>query len=189
MKKITVSFILCAALMLSACTVNINTSESETEKTKDTSETSETVETTTEETQDTETQATDSQASEISAANVVCQWRDEALKVITDYEWYANEDGPSESQVMFYTDARVTDFSFYEIRNISVDDSGKFIFDEMEIFTQPELVPENGLLVNIYFAGDLPEYAFSYVDVDGTTKTYLISQSGNDGSIVTEAYN
>ena len=61
---------------------------------------------------------------------------------------------------------------------------GKLTFDEIEAFSVPELNPDKGLLVNIYFVGDLPEYAISYVDQDGTTKKFIITVSGEDGSIL-----
>ncbi|SCW70646.1 hypothetical protein SAMN02910456_02703 [Ruminococcaceae bacterium YRB3002] len=188
MKRSVIALILVSSIMMSACTVNINTNTDftvETGKTEDTTEVSETTTGTTPSSTSFESDPTESYETEF--ANVVCEWRDDALKKVKDYEWYANEDGPSDSQVMFYTDKKVTDLKFIELRNVQADESG-LSFTEMEVFTQPELVPDKGLLVNISFVGDLPEYAFSYVDTDGTVRKYMLSVSGNDGSIFVQEF-
>ena len=170
LKKSVIALVLVSAMMVSACKVNVDTNISVETSYKDNTAT-----------------ASDESSSEAdpaaNSANVVCKWRDQALKEVPEYEWYATEDGPSDSQVMFYTDAKVTDFKFLHLNNVDYAD-GKLTFDEIEAFSVPELNPDKGLLVNIFFVGDLPEYAISYVDQDGTTKKFIITVSGEDGSIL-----
>ena len=49
---------------------------------------------------------------------------------------------------------------------------------------QDELTLENPAAVEMLFVGDMPEWAISYTDADGTTRFFIVELSGRDGSIV-----
>ena len=51
------------------------------------------------------------------------------------------------------------------------------------LYTQPELTPELPLVAELTFPGDLPAFAICYTDPAGSTRFFVLSQSGFDGSL------
>lgn len=172
-------------LALAACSVEVNnkeTDKSEVSK-EETTEASEEIDT-----EDTSETSASETTAEIAETNVICAWKDYAIDTlgIKDYiNLFTWDGGPEDTQVMIYPDGDITNFSFYKLINLDVQQDGSFTYDKDLVDWEPSLEGNCGYLISVRIQGDLPEYGYSYVDQDGTTKEFVIEVSGEDGSIVT----
>lgn len=89
-----------------------------------------------------------------------------------------------ETRVLFRSEEGARDFRLLSLSLRDVDVNGHATFDVTEVFNIPALRAGIPLAVPMSFPGDIPSNGFSYTDTDGTTKTYAISVSGRDGSLV-----
>lgn len=101
-----------------------------------------------------------------------------------DMSEYFALDEPFETAVLFRSDEEVADFTLLALTLKDVDTNGHATFDTDEVFCIPALRADIPLAIPMNFPGDIPSNGFSYKDEDGTTKTYTISISGFDGSLV-----
>lgn len=81
----------------------------------------------------------------------------------------------------------VTDFRVLSLVMTDFRDDGP-VFAETELYRQETLTPDCPLAVTLTFAGDLPNNGISYVDDTGETLRFALSMSGEDGSLLLEAY-
>ena len=81
----------------------------------------------------------------------------------------------------------VTDFRVLSLVMTDFRDDGP-VFAETELYRQETLTPGCPLAVTLTFAGDLPNNGISYVDDTGETLRFALSMSGEDGSLLLEAY-
>lgn len=98
------------------------------------------------------------------------------------YEYVDGSD--YETRVMFRSDEGVMNFKLLALTLRDVDAEGHAAFDVETVFSIPSLRAGIPLAVPMNFPGDIPSNGFSYTDTDGTTRTYSISISGRDGSLV-----
>ncbi|MDO4845978.1 MAG: hypothetical protein Q3977_05120 [Oscillospiraceae bacterium] len=93
------------------------------------------------------------------------------------------EDAKFDTTVVFRSAEHLTDFRLLALEFSDIDADGSAIFSATEVFRRPEFggVP---FLVPMNFPGDIPSNGFSYTEADGTVKTFSISVSGKDGSLV-----
>ncbi len=89
-----------------------------------------------------------------------------------------------ETRVLFRSKEGVADFKLLSLSLKDVDANGHATFDIAEVFSTPSLRAGIPLAAPMSFPGDIPSNGFSYTDTDGTTRTYTISVSGRDGSLV-----
>lgn len=68
--------------------------------------------------------------------------------------------------------------------NDYVDDKMVFSYNVMDGYDA--ITPDKGLAIKFTFMGDFPNYGISFVDENGNTKFYAISQGGYDGGLVLE---
>lgn len=118
---------------------------------------------------------------------VTAGWADDAMPSIPDYvdpeiDIYSWQGTP----VVFSTNTAVKDFTLWAIEIYDVDEEGNPKFYCGDILDMGTLTPEEDKLVIIDFPGDLPQYAVSYREADGTFKRFSVSISGYDGSLVLE---
>ncbi len=114
---------------------------------------------------------------------------DEAAHQNVQYEYddaskFFASDEQFETTVLFCSDEGVKDFKLLALTLKDVDANGDADFDVSEVFSVPELRANVPLMVPMNFPGDIPSNGFSYTDTDGTTRTYSVSISGRDGSLV-----
>ena len=78
----------------------------------------------------------------------------------------------------------VTDF---KVSKITWKDSGIMLVPELSaepLFSVEKLTPDKPLKLTVEFPGDTPAYAITYKNKKGVEKTYGLTMSGMDGSIV-----
>ena len=106
-------------------------------------------------------------------ANVSVDYLDDVLDRDPDYD----------TVVLFHTDQDVEDFRVFAM-NMSINDNGEPSYDPEEVFRAPELKEDTPIAVPLNFPGDFSLNGFCYKESDGEFKTFTISQSGMDGSLV-----
>ena len=100
-----------------------------------------------------------------------------------EYDEYDLISGEFQTRVVFTTDSTVTDFSVLSLTYRDSDENGNITFDIQTLYTQGELTPERPLVAGLEFIGTIPNNGISYVDLDGTVRTFAVDMSGMDGSL------
>lgn len=90
-------------------------------------------------------------------------------------------------KIVYTSDGTVTDFCVLSLMMTDFKD-GKPVYEEKELYRQEQLTPDCPLVVTLTFVGDLPNNGISYVDSAGETHRFSVSTSGEDGSLILEAY-
>ena len=91
----------------------------------------------------------------------------------------------SEPQVgiVFFVNNPVKNFKVLSLSFKDMGADGKPVFLIKELYTKDVLRPERPLLVKTSLFGSIPNNGISYVDANGKTRYYTVSESGMDGSV------
>lgn len=108
---------------------------------------------------------------------------EEGLEGAANYDIFDADEYEEQAQVVLMAKREVKDFKVLALEFVSANDDGEIVFDKKEIYTSKNLSPKRPLLLRMTFFGTIPSYGISYVDGDGETKTFGISESGKDGSL------
>ena len=84
---------------------------------------------------------------------------------------------------VFETDVRITDVKVLGLTFVEASEDGTITFNREELYSQTELNAEEVLCVHLTADGAIPAYGISYVDTDGTIKSFSVNMSGEDGSL------
>lgn len=84
---------------------------------------------------------------------------------------------------VFRTDVKITDIKVLGLTFVDADESGVITFDKEVLHTVDEIGPDFNLAVHLTAEGSIPAYGISYVDADGTVKSFSVNMSGEDGSL------
>lgn len=84
---------------------------------------------------------------------------------------------------VFETDVRITDVKVLGLTFVEASEDGTITFNREELYSQAELNSEEVLCVHLTADGAIPAYGISYVDTDGTIKSFSVNMSGEDGSL------
>ena len=194
MKKITF-LILCLSLVFSFVACGDNTENSTTAGAESTVAENTTVEATTENTVTEETTAAEE---ETAAADETTETPEEvtaetknASVTVEQVEDIAGEYGTvynaSTDEYAFYavfrTDVKITDVKVLGLTFVDADESGAITFDKEVLHTVDEIGPDFNLAVHLTVDGSIPAYGISYVDTDGTIKSFSVNMNGEDGSL------
>ena len=109
------------------------------------------------------------------------QWANETW---TDCDQFTAYSGDYEVGIIFSASRTLRDFKVLSISLEDVDEDGMPVFSVLELYTQDALTPERPLFVQTSFPGDMPTNGISYLDDDGTTRYFSVSESGFDGSLI-----
>ena len=85
--------------------------------------------------------------------------------------------------ILFHTDGNAEDFRVYSIET-NIGNDGRADYIPTEVFHAGELTKDAPVAVTLDFPGDFSVNGFSYKGSDGNVKTFIISLSGEDGSLV-----
>ena len=84
---------------------------------------------------------------------------------------------------VFRTDVKITDVKVLGLAFVDADESGVMTFDKEVLHTVDEIGPDFNLAVHLTAEGSIPAYGISYVDADGTIKSFSVNMSGEDSSL------
>ncbi|MCL2756707.1 MAG: hypothetical protein FWD43_01335 [Coriobacteriia bacterium] len=85
--------------------------------------------------------------------------------------------------ILFTTTAHAKGFQFFKVTY--EEQGGDFVFVKGAVlYSTEELKPEKPLVIGMEFAGAIPSRGISYTDENGETKSFVVSISGNDGSVI-----
>ena len=159
-------------------------------------------ETTTAVTEETTAEETTAAAEETTAADETTETPEEvtaetknATVTVEQVEDIAGENGTvfnaSSEEYAFYavfkTDVKITDIKVLGLTFVDADENGVITFDKEVLHTVDEIGPDFNLAVHLTAEGSIPAYGISYVDSDGTTKSFSVNMSGEDGSLYLSA--
>lgn len=115
---------------------------------------------------------------------VSATWADlDVLSELERYDVFYASEGEG-FKVLFTPSRSVKDFKLLALTIEDVDENGNIKFASEEVYFRESLDPECPLAAALDFFGDIPNNGFSYVDDNGTTKSYAVNISGEDGSII-----
>lgn len=132
-----------------------------------------------------ETQPTLTEASAADTEQFVSvKWADfDVLSGLDRYDVFYASEGEG-TKVLFTPSRSVKDFKLLALTIEDVDENGNIKFASEEVYSRESLDPECPLAAALDFFGDIPNNGFSYVDDNGTIKSFAINISGEDGSLI-----
>ena len=120
-----------------------------------------------------------------SISTVSVQYADEDMLANgTAYAECIADESEYATKILFTTDGRVSNFKFFSIVIDDVDENGKLIYTPGDIYGAEVFASDYPLVATLTFWGDTPSYGISYEDESGTLHTFLLEQSGFDGSLI-----
>lgn len=177
MKSKPCSIILIVILILTVFCSCKKTEPSETETT--------TVPSQTETTEDT---ADESTTQKIKKESKVTADYSANVNEYTEFITYTVDDSEYSTKILFTAEGVVTDFRLLSLFVNDFDDNGRMTFDTESLYELPTLEEDKPLEVTLTFYGDLPSYGISYKDASGATKNFMLTLSGEDGSVILSEY-
>lgn len=115
---------------------------------------------------------------------VSVKWADlDVLSELDRYDVFYVSEGEG-TKVLFTPSRSVKDFKLLALTIEDVDENGNIKFASEEVYSRESLDPECPLAAALDFFGDIPNNGFSYIDENGTIKSFAINISGEDGSLI-----
>jgi len=107
-------------------------------------------------------------------------------EILAEYNSYLTANltaGADAVKIIFTTTAPTSSFRFFEVAY--EEQADEFVFVERNLlYSTIELSPERPVVALIVFPGSIPTRGISYLDENGDTKQFVVSISGNDGSLI-----
>lgn len=119
---------------------------------------------------------------------VTVKWESEVGEDVSDYKAFHPYDSSGIQKVVFYTDEIVTDFKVLSLEETGYDENYNSVYSIDELYTLEEFVPNEPFVVSLLDYEFIPRNGFSYVDKNGRSWRFAISQSGYDGSMILEQF-
>ena len=130
--------------------------------------------------------APDAEPDDTPVSSVIAEFLAEDADLPFHDEFVA-DDGEYSTKIVYLSTGYVRDVRILSLQMTDFKD-GKPVYEETELYYQETLTPDCPLVVQLTFAGDLPNNGISYVDSAGNTQRFSVSTSGKDGSLFLEAY-
>lgn len=118
-----------------------------------------------------------------SAFTVLARWAKDALVDYSNYDEFTADESDARVRILLSSDSPLADFKVLSITALDADEGGTLRFVSQVLHAQDSLNPDRPLVLNMTFFGDLPSYAISYTDENGTEKIFALTLSGKDGSL------
>ncbi len=115
---------------------------------------------------------------------VEVNWAEDLMLDRSDYNEFTAETEDPQVQIAFTANGVVRDFKVLSLSLQDVSEAGVPTFEITELYSQDLLTIWRPLVVDTTFYGDIPNNGISYVDTDGITHYYAVSESGMDGSLL-----
>ena len=100
------------------------------------------------------------------------------------HDEYILSEEESAAKVAFFAQKPLKNFRILNLEFVDADEDGNVLFQTKSMYKQKELMPDCPLVVQGVFYGSIPNWGVSYEDETGEVRTYSVSVSGMDGSIV-----
>lgn len=100
------------------------------------------------------------------------------------HDEYILSEEESAAKVAFFAQKPLKNFRVLNLEFVDADEDGNVLFQTKSMYKQKELMPDCPLVVQGVFYGSIPNWGVSYEDETGEVRTYSVSVSGMDGSIV-----
>ena len=100
------------------------------------------------------------------------------------HDEYVLSEEESAAKVAFFAQKPLKNFRVLNLEFVDADEDGNVLFRAKSMYQQKELMPDCPLVVQGVFYGSIPNWGVSYEDETGEVRTYSVSVSGMDGSIV-----
>lgn len=123
--------------------------------------------------------------SDNGVAEVTAYWADDTMPETPDY---VSMNASTDSMIMFATDKSVKDFMILSVEMVTTEEGTDITFSAFPEAYLGALTPERDFAVQLGFLGDTPNYGFSYKDMNGDYRRFLIMVSGFDGSVIAEEF-
>lgn len=133
---------------------------------------------------ETPSEDTPDENTDASESQVKIQWAESALNQYSDYYEYDVDNTEAQVKILLSTEKSLNDFKVLKLSLNDMGENADISFSTEELYSLDKLTPERPLVLGMTFFGTIPSYGISYVDANGYTKTYAISQSGMDGSLM-----
>ncbi len=118
----------------------------------------------------------------VAAVIEIAPATDELLAPYADYDEIDAATDEFGNKLLLTADRPLRDFNLF---NLTWNTSRELIPSERgELYHAAELTPDKPLVVWGSFPGAFPTVGFSYTDADGTSQSFHIIQSGEDGSVL-----
>ena len=111
-------------------------------------------------------------------------WSDLFVEGYEGYDEYMLSEEESAAKVAFFAQKPLKNFCVLNLEFVDTDEDGNVLFQAKSMYKQKELMPDCPLVVQGVFYGSIPNWGVSYEDETGKIRTYSVSISGIDGSIV-----
>lgn len=111
-------------------------------------------------------------------------WSDLFVEGHQSYDEYILSEEESAAKVAFFAQKPLKNFCVLNLEFVDTDEDGNVLFQAKSMYKQKELMPDCPLVVQGVFYGSIPNWGVSYEDETGEVRTYSVSVSGMDGSIV-----
>ena len=110
----------------------------------------------------------------------------DTLPGLSEYEDVTAADVPVNAKAVFFADEPVSDFKLLALSFVDSDEYGHISYDISEVYGQDTLTPARPLVAPLEMVGTIPNNGFSYVDQNGETHRFSVSESGRDGSLLVQ---
>lgn len=111
-------------------------------------------------------------------------WSDLFVEGYEGYDEYMLSEEESAAKVAFFAQKPLKNFRVLKLTFVDADEDGNVRFKTKRMYKQKELMPDCPLVVQADFYGSIPNWGVSYEDETGKIRTYSVSISGMDGSVV-----
>lgn len=111
-------------------------------------------------------------------------YAEQIMNDYSDFDEFIADNNEYRAKLVFTTDTKVRDFRVLAVSYEGTNENDEILYQKEEIYKQDDLIPERPLIVYMTFFGSMPSYGISYLDDMGKTRTFIVYQSGLDGSVL-----
>ena len=86
--------------------------------------------------------------------------------------------------VLLHTDVPVREFTFFSLKQEYTPEGEFFGFSSVDLYKLATMEPDKPLAVTVSFGEFIPLYGFSYREENGEYRSFGITESGMDGSVI-----
>ncbi len=119
-----------------------------------------------------------------STSAVLARWAQDALPDYPNYDEFIADESDANVRVLLSSNSPLDQFKVLSITALDAIEAGTLRYERQVLHTQDSLHPDRPLVLQMTFFGDLPAYAISYTDENGTAQTFALTLSGKDGTLL-----